>query len=67
VAAKAVHHSRKQQKLFIIRESSESCSSFEKAAKAVHHSRKQRKLFITRESSESCSSLEIPSPDSGIL
>jgi hypothetical protein len=42
----AVHRSRKQRKLFIIRESSASCSSFKKAAQAVHRSRKQRKLFI---------------------
>jgi hypothetical protein len=52
VAGKAVHHSRKQRKLFIVRESSKSCSSLEKAAKAVHRSRKQRKLFIRTSTSK---------------
>jgi len=54
----AVKHSKKQRKLFNIRENSASCSSFEKTAQAVQHLRKQRKLFIVRENSTSCSTFE---------
>jgi hypothetical protein len=49
---------RKQRKLFIVRENSASCSTFEKTAQAVHRSRKQRKLFMVQENSASCSTFE---------
>jgi hypothetical protein len=41
----AVQRSRKQRKLFIVREKSASCSSFGKTVQAAQRLRKQRKLF----------------------
>jgi hypothetical protein len=50
------HSTRKQRKLFYVRENSASCSTFEKTARAVHQNEWQRKLFIRTSGSESCSS-----------
>jgi hypothetical protein len=56
VAAKAVHQTEWQRKLFIRTSGSESCSSDRVAAKAVHQNEWQRKLFIRTSGSKSCSS-----------